>query len=54
MGNQLKAGQVFMPLAPNGGILGLPADFLVAPDGTLRAAHYGAVACIKLHLAQRR
>jgi peroxiredoxin len=31
-----------MPLMPNGGILGLPADFLVAPDGTLRAAHYGA------------
>ena len=31
-----------MPLAPNGGILGLPADFLVAPDGTLHSAHYGA------------
>ena len=30
-----------MPLVPQGGILGLPADFLVAPDGTLRAAHYG-------------
>ena len=30
-----------MPLTPNGGILGLPADFLVAPDGTLRAVRYG-------------
>ena len=26
---------------PNGGILGLPADFLVRPDGTIKAAHYG-------------
>ena len=27
---------------PNGGIAGLPADFLIAPDGTARALHYGA------------
>lgn len=26
----------------SGGHLGLPADFLIAPDGTVRAAHYGA------------
>lgn len=26
---------------PNGGILGLPADFLITPDGTVNAARYG-------------
>lgn len=26
---------------PNGGVLGLPADFLVAPDRSIKAAHYG-------------
>ena len=26
---------------PNGGILGLPADFLIAPDGIVRAVRYG-------------
>ncbi len=26
---------------PDGGVLGLPADFLVRPDGTIKAAHYG-------------
>ena len=26
---------------PGGGPLGLPADFLIAPDGTVKAAHYG-------------
>ncbi len=26
---------------PNGGLLGLPADFLIAPDGSVKAAHYG-------------
>jgi peroxiredoxin len=30
-----------MALMPTGGILGLPADFLIAPDGTVGAAHYG-------------
>lgn len=29
-------------LAGSGGHLGLPADFLIAPDGTVRAVHYGA------------
>ena len=29
------------PVAPNGGQLGLPADFLVAPDGRLVAVKYG-------------
>lgn len=29
------------PLLPKGGRYGLPADFLIAPDGTLLAAHYG-------------
>ena len=26
---------------PNGGILGLPAEFLIASDGLVRAVHYG-------------
>lgn len=26
---------------PNGGILGLPADFLITPDGTITNMHYG-------------
>lgn len=26
---------------PNGGFLGLPADFLIMPDGVITAAHYG-------------
>jgi peroxiredoxin len=26
---------------PNGGILGLPADFLIASNGSVRAVHYG-------------
>jgi peroxiredoxin len=29
------------PLGPHGGTLGLPADFLVAPDGKVMAAKYG-------------
>lgn len=31
----------FAPLTPTGGLLGLPADFLVAPDGQLVAVKYG-------------
>lgn len=27
---------------PNGGIAGLPADFLIASDGAVRAVHYGS------------
>ncbi|MDE1993839.1 MAG: AhpC/TSA family protein [Rhizobiaceae bacterium] len=26
---------------PEGGILGLPADFLIGPDGVVKASHYG-------------
>ena len=29
------------PLHPTGGILGMPADFLIEPDGTVAAAKYG-------------
>lgn len=29
------------PTKPDGGRLGLPADFLIAPDGTISAAKYG-------------
>jgi peroxiredoxin len=29
------------PLSPEGGRYGLPADFLVSPDGIVLAAHYG-------------
>jgi peroxiredoxin len=29
------------PLKPAGGLAGLPADFLIAPDGTVIAAKYG-------------
>jgi peroxiredoxin len=28
-------------LIPNGGLLGLPADFLIAPDGVIKTVHYG-------------
>jgi len=31
-----------MEFAPEGGVLGLPADFLIAPDGRINAVHYGA------------
>jgi peroxiredoxin len=30
-----------MSLTMENGVLGLPADFLIAPDGRIRAAHYG-------------
>lgn len=26
---------------PNGGIMGLPAEFLIAADGTVKASHHG-------------
>ena len=29
------------PSKPEGGRLGLPADFLIAPDGAVLASHYG-------------
>lgn len=31
-----------MQLMPNGGVMGLPAEFLIASDGLVRAVHYGA------------
>lgn len=37
----LRKDKPAMKVMPNGGILGLPADFLIASDGTVRAAHYG-------------
>lgn len=39
---RVLAGRDRLPSAsPQGGRLGLPADFLVSPDGRLRAVHYG-------------
>jgi len=35
---------IIAPLAPAGGLLGLPADFLIARDGTVIAAKYGRYA----------
>lgn len=35
---------IFAPLAPAGGLTGLPADFLIAPDGRVIAAKYGRYA----------
>ena len=29
------------PIRPTGGLLGLPADFLIAPDGRIAALKYG-------------
>jgi hypothetical protein len=29
------------PVTPTGGLLGLPADFLIAPDGRIAALKYG-------------
>jgi peroxiredoxin len=37
----LKKDKPILKGMPNGGILGLPADFLIAPDGIVAAAHYG-------------
>jgi peroxiredoxin len=30
-----------MQWTPDGGVMGLPADFLIASDGSVRAVHYG-------------
>jgi len=38
----VRGRQPMPPISPEGGSLGLPADFLIAPDGTLVACHYGA------------
>lgn len=37
----LRKDKPAMTGIPNGGIAGLPADFLIAVDGTVKAAHYG-------------
>ena len=37
----LVARGAFGPLTPSGGLFGLPADFLIAPDGRLAALKYG-------------
>ncbi|MBF6253160.1 AhpC/TSA family protein [Nocardia farcinica] len=34
-------GRPAPPLRPDGGSLGLPADFLIAPDGRVLASHHG-------------
>lgn len=39
----LRGGKPMPPSrTPHGGRIGLPADFLIAPDGTVLAAKYGA------------
>jgi peroxiredoxin len=38
----LLRGRPLPPLRPRGGRLGLPADFLIAPDGRVLACRYGA------------
>jgi peroxiredoxin len=38
----LLTGRLSANLSPHGGRLGLPADFLIAPDGRVMAAKYGA------------
>lgn len=37
----IAAGQPVPSLTPKGGRLGLPADFLITPDGRLAACNYG-------------
>ncbi|WP_159842787.1 peroxiredoxin-like family protein [Nocardia sp. CY41] len=37
----LRRKQAAPPTAPEGGSLGLPADFLISPDGRVLAAKYG-------------
>jgi peroxiredoxin len=41
-GTLLKTGRLAANLNPHGGRLGLPADLLIAPDGRVLAAKYGA------------
>lgn len=38
----LRTGRLPANLSPHGGRLGLPADFLIAPDGRVVACKYGA------------
>jgi hypothetical protein len=39
--NVLRDGGKWPPLFPKGGRTGLPAEFLIASDGTIRACKYG-------------
>ncbi len=41
LGRTLRHEQSMPPLHPEGGSLGLPADFLIAQDGRIIASHYG-------------
>jgi hypothetical protein len=38
---RIAAGRAIPPIKPKGGSLGLPADFLIANDGTVLACKYG-------------
>ena len=38
----IRRGKLMGNTNPHGGRIGLPADFLIAPDGRVRAAKYGA------------
>jgi peroxiredoxin len=60
LGRVIGGRQAIPPVSPKGGSLGLPADFLIGPDGTLLACKYGAHAYDQwsvdevLHLAGAR
>jgi len=41
-GTLLRTGKLAANFSPHGGRLGLPADFMIAPDGRVMAAKYGA------------
>ena len=41
LGNRSTMRGTFGPVKPTGGPFGLPADFLIAPDGRLAALKYG-------------
>jgi peroxiredoxin len=41
LGSRSTMRGAFGPMRPNGGMLGLPADFLIAPDGRVAALKYG-------------
>jgi hypothetical protein len=41
LGNRSTKRGALGPIKPTGGRLGLPADFLIAPDGRIAALKYG-------------
>ena len=45
LGNRSTKRGALGPIKPTGGRLGLPADFLIAPDGRVAALKYGQHAC---------